>query len=433
MFNFILFFSTVLILITVCFGVRSQYRGIWRRFWHKIHLWLGIISGITLFLICLSGTLLVFRLETLMFFEHDKYFVSHPDKSPLNLDDLIAKVEQNIDSKVAVVVRFNSRNDTAYRMSVKTEYGKDTGVGHHHGNEFYLIDPYTGDVLGNRSSPLFEFFRVVSVIHRTLFLPKPFGRIVVGSATLIFIIVALSGFCLWLPINFRNKKSWKNGLLIRFRKGKNQFIVNLHKMLGFYVLIPVLLMALTGLAWSFKWYNNGVQTIFHAQHIPNFPIKSPPQKSDAKRLPLEFFVKKADELIEHKGYWTFSIPERKDSPIIITERCQGILKLARRDRIQFDQYTGEVLRFEQFNDLPAGAKFVSLFYQLHTGEILGLPTKIIYFLACLIATTLPITGVMIWWRKLRNLHKAKNKTDDNKPCRLNTKVSDPFTASAARN
>jgi uncharacterized iron-regulated membrane protein len=74
--------------------------------------------------------------------------------------------------------------------------------------------------------------------------------------------------------------------------------------------------------------------------------------------------------------------------------------------------TGEVLKFERFGDLPAASKFVSLFLQLHTGDIIGFPTKIIYFLACLIATTLPVTGVMIWLRKLRNLRKAKKQFEN---------------------
>jgi uncharacterized iron-regulated membrane protein len=62
---------------------------------YKTHLWLGIISGIVLFAVCLSGMLLVFRWDIIYFLERDKHFVSHPGKSVLNLDDLIAKVEQN--------------------------------------------------------------------------------------------------------------------------------------------------------------------------------------------------------------------------------------------------------------------------------------------------------------------------------------------------
>jgi uncharacterized iron-regulated membrane protein len=61
-----------------------------------------------------------------------------------------------------------------------------------------------------------------------------------------------------------------------------------------------------------------------------------------------------------------------------------------------------VLKSDRFDDYHVGEKFVSLFLPFHTGEIFGLPTKIIYFLASLFATTLPITGVMIWWRKLWN-------------------------------
>jgi uncharacterized iron-regulated membrane protein len=340
-----------------------------------------------------------------MFFERDKYFVLHPDKLPLNIDDLITKIEQKINGKVTIIVSFNNRKDTAYLVNVKTELGGNSVREHNFKNEYYLIDPYTGKMLGKHAGLLSDFFRVVTAVHRSLFLPRPLGRIVVGSATLIFVIVALSGFCLWLPANLRNKKTWTNGFVIRFRKGKNQLIFDFHKTLGFYVLIPVLLMALTGLAWSFKWYSHGVQMIFHERPfriVNEHPIKSPPKNSQAKRLPFEFFVKKADELITYKGVRFFHIPEHKDSPIIITEKRSKIVGLAATDKIQFDQYTGEVLKSDRFDDYHVGEKFVSLFLPLHTGEIFGLPTKIIYFLASLFATTLPVAGVMIWWRKLRN-------------------------------
>jgi uncharacterized iron-regulated membrane protein len=164
-------------------------------------------------------------------------------------------------------------------------------------------------------------------------------------------------------------------------------------------------MALTGLAWSFKWYSNGIQMIFHEQPFRIFQehsIKSPPQNADTKRLPLEFFVKKADELIEHKGLRFLYIPKDDNNPIIVLEKRYKTMGLTAMDKFQFDQYTGEVLKSDRFDDLPTGAKLVSLFPVIHTGEVLGLPTKILYFIACLFATTLPITGVMIWWRKLRN-------------------------------
>jgi uncharacterized iron-regulated membrane protein len=405
-----------LFVVVICFWFRAKNHGLWRQILYKTHLWLGIVSGIILFVICLTGILLVFRLETIMFFEHDKYFVSQLDKLPLNMDDLITKIEQNINGKVTIIVSFNNRKDRSYLVNVKTEIGNNSGHKHNFKNEYYLIDPYTGKTLGKHSSPLSDFFRIVTTIHRSLLLKRSFGRIVVGSATLIFVIVSLSGLFLWLPANLQNKKAWKNSFIIRFREGKKQLIVDdFHKTLGFYVLIPVLAMALTGLAWSFKWYSNGVQMIFREQPfriVNERPIKSPSKNQNTKRLPLEFFSKKADELITHKGLRFFHIPEYKDNSIIITEKQYRTVGLTTTDKIQFDQYTGEVLQFDRFDDLHIGGKIVSLFYQIHTGEILGLPTKIIYFLACLIATTLPITGTIIWLRKLRHLRKTKNKTND---------------------
>ncbi|MDR1289884.1 MAG: PepSY domain-containing protein [Planctomycetaceae bacterium] len=383
----------------------------WRRFLYKIHLWLGIISGIVLFVVCLSGTLWVLHQEISNFFERDSDFVSLPDKLPLNIDELVAKVEQNTKGKVFIVNTLSRQNDTAYYMIVKKEDSNNIGIERKFHNEFHLINPYTGEILVKRPNPLNGFFHNIIILHRTLFLPQPYGRIIVGSATLIFIIVALSGFCLWLPANFYNKKAWTNSFLVRFRKGKKHLFCDLHKTLGVCALIPMLVMALTGLTWSFQWYNNGIRTIFHAQYVQYPPIKSPPKYPNAKRLPLKFFAKKADELIEQKGFRNFYIPEHEDSPVVVREVWRGTLKLEAWERIHFDQYTGEVLRFERFKDLPVGAKLGTLFYQLHTGNILGLPTKIIYFFACLFATTLPVTGVIIWFRKLRKLRKAKNKTE----------------------
>jgi uncharacterized iron-regulated membrane protein len=344
--------------------------------------------------------LLVFRWEIIRFFEHDKYSVSHSDKPPLNIDDLVVKAEQNTNGNVSIIYTENRPNHTkTYTMRIKTENNKNLEAKH----RFCSIDPYTGEMSEKSFSPLVIFFYIVTKLHTSLFLPNPIGKIVVGSATLIFVIITLSGFCLWLPVNFRNIKSWKNGFIVQFRKGKIQLINDLHKTLGFYVLIPMLLMALTGLAWSFQWFNNGVQMIFNAKPNTYIPVKLSLKNPDAKRLPLDFFDKKANEILApHKdGHRRIYVPDYDNDPVMIMEWRKGMLNLGAFDRIQFNQYTGEVLKFDRFEDKPIGTKIILLFPQLHYGDIFGLPSKIIYFIACLFATTLPITGVMIWCRKLR--------------------------------
>jgi uncharacterized iron-regulated membrane protein len=379
---------------------------------------LELSAGLFCFIVCLTGTLLVFEWDIIRFLERNKLFVSHPGKSVLKVDDLVAKVEQNTNSKVFIVAMHDRRVDTAmsYMMITKTEDAKNTETKHKIHIEWYEFDPYTGEILGKSHGRLTGFFNFVQKIHTSLFLPNPIGEMIVGSATQIFVIIALSGLCLWLPANFQNTKAWKNGFLVRFRKGKNQLIFDLHKTLGFYALIPILLMALTGLEWSFQWYRNGVYKVLNADRHYIAPVKSSLKNPDAKRLPIGFFHEKANELLApHKGgYRKIFFPEHDDDPIYIMEwRGEEILKLGGLDRILFDQYTGEVLQFDNFDKFPIGKKIVIIFPLIHYGKFLGLTTRIIFFIACLIATTLPITGVMIWWRKLRNLRKAKNKTDDN--------------------
>jgi uncharacterized iron-regulated membrane protein len=401
MLNFILFCGLVLLVVAICFWFRARNHGLWRRILYKTHLWLGIISGIILFIVCLTGTVLVFRGEITFFLERDRYFPSHPGMTPLKIEDLIAKVEQNMNGKVNFIQRYSRRSDAAYAYVVF----KDENTDHNERTE-QIIDSYTGESLGRRVSPLFNFFGIVQDLHTSLLLPSPIGGIIVGSATLIFIVIALSGLCLWFPANFRNKKAWANGFLIRLFKGKNPFVDDFHKTLGFYILIPMLLMAITGARMSFSWFRYGYDKIIFNTQFSNVQLKSLPPTPDAKPLPLAYFIKKADELLENKDYFAASISKEKDGTAGVFGMGGGAFKLAQFEGVTFDKYTGEVLEHERFENYPIGMQIVMSSGRLHLGDVFGLPTQIIYFLACLIATTLPVTGVIIWWRKLRNLRKT---------------------------
>jgi uncharacterized iron-regulated membrane protein len=54
-----------------------------------------------------------------------------------------------------------------------------------------------------------------------------------------------------------------------------------------------------------------------------------------------------------------------------------------------------------------GEHLVESNYDIHVGAILGLPGKILAFLASLICASLPVTGFMIWWGRRHNKRPAK--------------------------
>ena len=68
--------------------------------------------------------------------------------------------------------------------------------------------------------------------------------------------------------------------------------------------------------------------------------------------------------------------------------------------VTFDK-NGELKTKDLFLDKPLNEQFTALVKPLHTGEIMGLPSIILYFIVCLIGCSLPVTGIVIWWHRLQ--------------------------------
>jgi hypothetical protein len=64
-----------------------------------------------------------------------------------------------------------------------------------------------------------------------------------------------------------------------------------------------------------------------------------------------------------------------------------------------DHATGEVLMHRTNSQFPALSWWATWNYPLHVGSILGLPTKILWLLACIVLMLMPITGVWMWWQR----------------------------------
>jgi uncharacterized iron-regulated membrane protein len=77
----------------------------------------------------------------------------------------------------------------------------------------------------------------------------------------------------------------------------------------------------------------------------------------------------------------------------------------RSDSYTFDQYSGKILKTQLYQTKSPGRKMNDANYDIHVGQILGLPGKIIAFFASLICASLPVTGFMVWWGK-RNKKKS---------------------------
>ena len=378
-----------------------------RRFFNEIHLWLGVTSGALVSVICLSGAIFVFYPECQFLAEPSKFRIDIPKNAvPLPVDELIEHLENERGMRVAgLTIPQRPNRAWTFRLISHTEPRRA---------EWLYVDPYTGKIVGTGQSPVDPFFFSVRSLHQSLWLPPQIGRPLVGWITIIFIVVVLSGFILWLPRtwkSFARWRAWTFGLKIQFRKGTWKLVYDLHNTLGFYTLVPLLILALTGLCWSFSWYRDAVSNLLGEYVFLQFQPLSylePPVES-TKSLTIGEMIDRQNRLMPEPGELVISIPSGNSGTVVIQKGSTGFFSIAVKDRVQWDRFHGTVIpiehygrvvEIERFGDKPFGAKIAATIRALHYGEITGLSSKIVFFVACLFATSFPITGTALWIRKL---------------------------------
>lgn len=408
-----------------------------RKLFNDLHLWMGIASGIILFVVCLSGTIYTFNTEVQKFMEPEKFTVQvQPGTTPLPAEAIIAKVEAETGGKVSAITIPADASRT-YTVNVKLDKsgegkgsgkgagekgpeataakggpgggpgGKGGGGGGRDRGTNYLVNPYTAEVIGTTESPTSEFFMTMFRLHRWLLLDTEVGRPIVGWATVIFTLIVLSGLVIWFP---QKVKNWRQGLKIKWNGNWKRINHDLHNSLGFYSSFLLLVMSLTGLTWSFEWYKEGFFKVLGVQQPKDRkeePLFStvPSDPSQATAVSIADYVKAADTVLPYKGDYRISLPTDSAATVSINKNKVGFFAPAASDKLQLDQYSGEVLKAEIFADKAFNEKITSSIKPLHVGNVYGTFSKILYFIACLVATSLPVTGTMIWINKLRKKSK----------------------------
>ena len=130
--------------------------------------------------------------------------------------------------------------------------------------------------------------------------------------------------------------------------------------------------------------------------------------NENEQIPVENILTIANDIFDYEGNTTITLPKTETETYSITKRKVSGWSPVTSDKLIID-IDGTVLKEEWFNDKPLNVQIASLIKPIHTGQIFGTFSKIIYFIACLIATSLPLTGTIIWLNKLKKKRKRKLK------------------------
>src|SRR5690606_1147351 len=457
---------------------RVQKRTTWmkvRKFFNDIHLWGGLISGIVVFIVCITGTIYTYNTElrALAMPEFNKVKVEGEKKSA---DQLLTAITAEVNGKVVgvkVPYADNSPTFFMYNKKEKDEEGNErkpetakaqegqkpestkelkeektsekpqkaeeaklaegkgpkkaapAGPGGGRGpraNQL-AVNPYTGQIIGDPSdvkTKTAEFMQKMFSLHRWLLLNeieepiiegvenRKLGSWITGSATLLFLFGVITGIVIWFPNKMR---AWKNGLNIRWSANWKRLNHDLHNTLGFYSCIILFLMAVTGPFWSFDWYRAGWQKTWGTYKSPDAPkeekaaLLSTLPADGRKPMSIEETILAVNKVLPYEGDVTINFAKDSVGTVSISKNRTGFFAPSAGDRLTLDQYSGEVLERDVFREKPFNQRASASIKALHIGDIYGPFTKLLYFISCLIATSLPVTGVMIWINKMKKKKK----------------------------
>ncbi|GGM75094.1 membrane protein [Dyadobacter beijingensis] len=353
----------------------------------QLHLWLGVSSGLVVFIVALTGSILVFEEELEPVIYPKFHVVEAPENHPaLPLDNL----------RETVAARYPKQRIT--RITIEPEAGRTVIFSLVKGKKekdvfSVAVNPYTGEITDTRRENE-SFFHIVLQLHRYLCLEDT-GKAITGVSCVLFIVIMITGLVLWWP----NRKQTKQRLTIKWGAKFKRLNWDLHAVFGFYILPFTFLIALTGLVWSYKWVNSMIFLTFDGK--PQQKREAPANASTVNALSsggnaLAKITAETNRLLPHPGRIQFTLPESDSLSITISKVNENASIANVVDFLYFDQNDGHLLSKRLYDDETTGMKVRRLVFPIHTGSLWGLPTKILALIVALITATLPVTGVIIW-------------------------------------
>ncbi len=219
-----------------------QPQRLWiRKAMFQIHLWTGIGVGLYIFVVCVTGSVVVFRRELMRAYSNRPQVSAHAaDAKPLS-EDLLRGFAQRAypDFRVEKVWpgrRGNTPVDVWMERNVERSLGANVEKKQH------LFDPFNGADLGETRPRGVRVTDWLVSLHDDL-LGGFTGRLVNGVGAILLTLLCLTGAVIW----WQGTSKWWRGLTVRWRKGWQRINWDLHSALGFWAFIVVLLWAISGI------------------------------------------------------------------------------------------------------------------------------------------------------------------------------------------
>ena len=350
-----------------------------RRLFLDVHLWMGVGLGLALIPLGLSGSASVFHDELLDLF-------SAP---PAGLTDGKALPPA---AYVEAVRASLGANFIVWEIDYPARAGEPVsaigladlpGWQRPHARRA-LFDPPTARVL-KIEDPDAGFFGTMERLHGSFFIPG-LGRKIIGWLGWVMTVSCLTGLWLWWP-----RGGFLRGLRWRRTPSTN---ANLHHLIGFWILVPLTVVSMTGVYMSFP--KSGGSLVKLVAPTPRAPAASAAGASPATPVGVDQALAAAERLEPDLAVVSISPPGDPLGSYTIKFRTpKSTVPLA------VEVNASGVANQPKPGEQDPGDLIHRLVARVHVGRGMGLLWRSLVFLAGVAPSVLGVTGTLIWLRRRR--------------------------------
>ena len=363
-----------------------------RKTWRQIHHALGWICSAVCAIVCVTGCLYLFRDELGRAVEPERYYVEARAER-MTVDALVETVEKEWNAKAeTVVLPADPRRAARVLLRRDGEQGKMRVL--------CDVDPYSGKVTGSGADKSTPFFKGVRRWHTRLNLPKHIGRPLVDVCSGVMLFILLTGLRLWLPQKLSGLKA---RLTVKWNGGAKRVFFDLHNAVGFYTLVPLLILSVTGVIFAFGEVHSDFAPRLALADAQNASVK--PLEEHSLDALARFCLADADG----RALKITAPRDPKKQALSVEVTGGGFWSFAAPTVYYWNAEDYTLVKKTGFRDMTPRGQLRAIVRECHMGGIFGTGSKIIFCLGCLGGFALALTG--LWLAVLKSYAGTSKKND----------------------
>lgn len=384
-------------------GFWSHPRDVWwRRASFQVHLWCGLILGLYFVVVCLTGSIVVYKKEL----------------ERLQIPRLVHVEPAGARGSFQQMVRLVQTRYPGYRLQNAYLY-QEPGISWSfrllapQGRVQTYVDPYRMTLLGEDEYDGM-FLQWVYDLHTDLLMGRT-GSLLNGWGAFLLVAMCVSGVVVWWP----GIRAWRHRAAFSSSAGWKRQNYDVHKLTGLASCALLAFIAFTGAYWSFTPQYEAV--LAWATRGPSKQLA--PRVVSREGVPaadLDVVLAAAMRTIPEGEARLFTFSSRPELPHSLLKMLPDDWRTQGDNAVYVHPQTAEVVGVTYHRDLPLGVRLQRDMFGLHFGTFWGHSTRVLWLLAGLAPLVLYVSGVLMWWnrslsktaRRLRAINAAQRTVPD---------------------